>query len=595
MAFKLIPLEATGSYQSFLARVIEDPTVIDLTDTPTSNMPNGVPQTEETIDGYITGSAKSLLFDGADDYVFLPSIGPYMERSNINLAEIGSSVFTPGKPTHGVSATNISVDTWIKVTEANSGLNMPGTTQKASKMFEFSVQRHDDINVDTFGIDGRYTGRLIYTDDPNELPGVSGHFLELIYTSTNEIAYSLTSSNPLESTAGDWLGTPSGGVTGWNHVCLIYEGGAAPDNGGDTSIAPNDTKMKIYINGDLDREATIYDLDNSFYDANSPFPTKVDPFSLDQPRSFPGRIDELRLMTATGAASVYPKLAARGNIGRAFDSFSAIDDPDIVDAFTPTSNHVAGWWRFESVSGIDLFSQTPQSIEDSTNYEHHGTPQYFEGSISYAEDLVVVMGLNTNGNLSKTDGGTVDHGGQLLITPLNETIRIETGVMNLVNDAANVWVTTGGDSTVNDEDTNIYFGSGAIRVNTGTPFSGARHNIVSDLLFDENEYTMHIKLLHLTGSNSAKVSFTLGESTNTLSTTAVMERGIWESVYLTHKNVDPSALKTGAIDVVSLSDTNEGSLFLVDGLMITQGREPSFFTRPETVRYSGEVNWGIRD
>jgi hypothetical protein len=77
-----------------------------------------------------------------------------------------------------------------------------------------------------------------------------------------------------------------------------------------------------------------------------------------------------------------------------------------------------------------------------------------------------------------------------------------------------------------------------------------------------------------------------------LSTTAYLERAVWESVYLRHKAIDPSENRTGTVDVVSLGSD---ALFLVDGLHIHQGQEPITPIIPEDVRYGGEVNWKIED
>lgn len=600
MAFKLIPLEATGSYQSILVRNLEDPITIDLTDTPTYNMPNGVPQVQVTSEGYATGSSKSVIFDAVDDWIFLPAIGGYgdAEQSNIILDNIGSGTQDEGRPSHGVEATNISVDAWIKIESGVSGLNMAPTDLKTSKFFEFTIQRDSGIGGNTEGIDGVYTGRVIYTDDPNaplENPPLSAHFVEFLFASTDLVAWSLSSQNSLESTAGDWLGQASGGATGWNHVCMVYEGGAAPDNGGDTSIAPNDTKMKLYINGIKDREETIFDLDNGLYDVNADYPTKVFPSTYYDQKSWAGRLDELRLMTATSIDDAYVTLCNRGNIGRNFETFSSLENPEIANYFTPTGNHVVAYWRMDSVSAIDLFSGTPQSILDETSYNHHGSPQYFEGSITFASDEVVYMGLSASGNNQSIGGSTVDHSGQVLITPLNDTIRIDSGTRNIVEVINNTWYSNGPNATVIPEDKNIYFGSSAVRVSTTEPLGGIIHDISSPYLFHENDYTLQLKLLHLLDSNSAAIRFTLGDPANVLSTTAVMKRGVWEPVYLTHKNDDPTALKTAKVEIESLGVAGQGSLFLVDGLHVWQGRDPVYFSIPSTIRNAGQVNWQIRD
>ena len=73
MAFKYINAAISGEYQKILARLIEDPETVNLTDTPTSNLPLGVNKTGLNADGVLTGSLKSIEFDGVDDFLKLPT------------------------------------------------------------------------------------------------------------------------------------------------------------------------------------------------------------------------------------------------------------------------------------------------------------------------------------------------------------------------------------------------------------------------------------------------------------------------------------------------------------------------------------------
>ena len=73
MAFKYINAAISGEYQRILARLIEDPETLDLSDTPTYNLPDDVPQTGENEDGVLTGSLKSIELDGTDDFLKLPT------------------------------------------------------------------------------------------------------------------------------------------------------------------------------------------------------------------------------------------------------------------------------------------------------------------------------------------------------------------------------------------------------------------------------------------------------------------------------------------------------------------------------------------
>ena len=79
MAFKYFNAAISGDYQKILARLIEDREQLDLTDTPTFNLPNDVPQTgynrdpAHPPDGILTGSLRAIEFDCADDFLKLPT------------------------------------------------------------------------------------------------------------------------------------------------------------------------------------------------------------------------------------------------------------------------------------------------------------------------------------------------------------------------------------------------------------------------------------------------------------------------------------------------------------------------------------------
>ena len=64
MAFKYINAAISGEYQKILSRLIEDPESVDLTDSPTKNLPSDVPQRGDNVDGFLTGSVRSIAFDG---------------------------------------------------------------------------------------------------------------------------------------------------------------------------------------------------------------------------------------------------------------------------------------------------------------------------------------------------------------------------------------------------------------------------------------------------------------------------------------------------------------------------------------------------
>ena len=94
MAFKYINAAISGEYQKILSRIILDPEALNLTDTPTSDLPESVAQTGDNADGVLTGSKQSIEFDGQDDFLKLPTTQGL--GTEILLEDIGESI-----PKHG--------------------------------------------------------------------------------------------------------------------------------------------------------------------------------------------------------------------------------------------------------------------------------------------------------------------------------------------------------------------------------------------------------------------------------------------------------------------------------------------------------------
>ena len=147
MAFKYINAAVSGEYQRILARLIEDPETLDLTDTPTYNLPDDVPQTGDNADGVLTGSLKSIELDGTDDFLKLPTeqgLG-----TEILLQDIGLNTVK-----HGATANNIALEAWVKLDSTLTGID------KSSEFFELTIQRNSASS--TTGYDGNYMARTIY-------------------------------------------------------------------------------------------------------------------------------------------------------------------------------------------------------------------------------------------------------------------------------------------------------------------------------------------------------------------------------------------------------------------------------------------------
>ena len=107
MAFKYINAAISGEYQKILSRLIEDPEQLDLTDTPTFNLPNDVPQTGLNADDILTGSSRSVEFDGVDDFLKLPTTQGL--GTEILLEDIGEETVK-----HGATTNNIAFESCIK-------------------------------------------------------------------------------------------------------------------------------------------------------------------------------------------------------------------------------------------------------------------------------------------------------------------------------------------------------------------------------------------------------------------------------------------------------------------------------------------------
>ena len=270
---------------------------------------------------------------------------------------------------------------------------------------------------------------------------------------------------------------------------------------------------------------------------------------------------------------------------------------------------MAAWWRFESISAVDLFASVADSVPDTTSYGHSATPQNFEGTIDFSDEQTIVAGLVVTGlensisgqiDLSDLRGGTYDHGGLTVIQDNQNELIMEQGVDNLVTCASNAWTASGG-AAVNYDTLNIFYGSSAYAINTTGAGQGAVHTIdYSHLLFDKNTYTLSLRLLLATGSPSAQVTFTLGDKANRVATTAIMDRNVWQPVVIRNTATLPTSETTitGEVSILGVthsSSDDDGALFRVDGLQISEGSFPAAFVGPEQVRKAGEISWVIGD
>ena len=575
MAFKYINAAISGDYQKILARLIADPEQLDLTDTPTYNLPNDVPQTGENADGILTGSLKAIEFDGTDDFLKLPTAAGL--GTEILLEDIGEETVK-----HGSTTNNIALESWIKLDSTITGIDTN------SEFFEVTIQRNSVSS--TTGFDGNYMARTIYATTAS----TSAHFIDFQFASGSTFAYSLTSNKSVS-------------LNEWHHVWCEYTVSGADQN---PRFTPTPRGwMRIYIDGALDRQETLEKLTDLALGASTlPFPATADAVSygFDRAISFDGKLDEMRLWLNTGTTESISTLASNANIGiRPEDFDSQTYATEVKRDFSPSAEYLAAWWRFESVSAIGLFASVADSIPDITRYGHSGTPQNFVGTLDFSEEQTIVAGAAvtgiTNAVSAQTDltdliGGSYDHGGLSVIHDGQNELKMEQGVDNLVTCASNTWTASGG-AAVNHDVLNIFYGSSAYTINTTAAGQGALHTIdYSHLLFDKNDYTLSLRLLLTSGSPSAQVTFTLGDKANRVATTAFMDRNVWIPVVIRNTATIPTSESTitGEVSILGLPDVDgTGALFRVDGLQIHEGSYPSSFVGPQQIRKGGEISWDI--
>ena len=588
MAFKYINAAISGEYQRILARLIEDPETLDLSDTPTYNLPNGVSQTGENEDGVLTGSLKSIELDGTDDFLKLPTeqgLG-----TEILLEDIGTNTVK-----HGATANNLVLEAWIKLDSTITGID------KNSEFYELTIQRNSASS--TTGYDGNYMARTIYAVSAQaSVAGTvqgsnSAHFVDFQFATGGGFAYSLSSNNNIT-------------LDEWHHIWCEYT-----VSGGDQNPRFTPTPkgwMRMYINGTLNRQETTDKLtDLALGGSGLPFPAtgSAVTYGYDRAISFDGKLDEMRLWLNTGTTNSISTLAAKGNIGIKPEDFdSQTHAAQVKTDFSPSAEYLAAWWRFESISAVDLFASVADSVPDITRYAHSATPQNFVGTLDFSEETTVVAGSVVSGlnnsvsgqvDLDKLRGGSYDHGGMCVIHDNQERIKLEQNSDNLVTCASNTWTASGG-SAVNYDVLNIFFGSSAYTVNTTAGGQGAYHTIdYSHLLFDKNEYTLSLRLLLTSGAASARVSFTVGDRAKAVAVTGVMDRNVWVPIVVRNTAALPTGETTitGEVGVQALgdSDNSAGNLFRVDGLEIREGFYASNFVGPEQIRKGGEISWDVID
>lgn len=430
----------------------------------------------------------------------------------------------------GASATNLVFDAWIKP-------NVTGQT--FNTFFDCSIIRN--ASATTSAYDGFYSGHVVTTAGDRYIDFRVDHFT----------TYSLSSFSTINLTA-------------WTHVMCTYASGG-----------PTAGTMAIWINGVKDREA---DIGSASVVTGSQLGART--------ISFGGILDEIRLWLVTGAATSISQLASVTAIGATPDSLG-------LNEFSPSGDTLAAWWRLDSTSAFQLFSAISGSIEDYTTFENDGTPSGFEGSDIISAETTIVKGLSASGDLLNLRSAELDHGGLTVLDPQNERLRMEMGGESLVKETYNAWTATGASVIINQEDNNIFYGNSGVKINTASADTGIFQNISnSALLYKDNAYTLSIRYRGITGSMSARVTFTLGESV--CSVTAWTNPLEWTPVIVRNRLVGDTL--TGRVDVIQLNKiANDGALFQVDGLQIVEGDYPIKFVGDDRMRKSSEISWPVID
>jgi len=410
------------------------------------------------------------------------------------------------------------------------------TTVERATFFDASVMRN--LSATTSAFDGFYIGSVILTG--------GNHYIEFRMNHDEVFSYVLTSEATITTTA-------------WHNVFCEYASGAQT--------------MNIWIDGALDSSSTLAEVITG-----SPLGERG--------ISWGGRLDELRLWLATGSASAIGQLASATAIGSAPEELPA-------NEFSPSAEYLASWWRFDTVSAIQLFSAIADSITDSSaNGDHTGTPSGFQGSDIVSSEQTIIQGLSASGDLVDLLGGSLDHGGLTILDTSNNTLKYEPGQQNMMKDDLNVWTVSGAGVSQVIDNNNIFYGASGIRVNTTNKDTGVYQDISnSALLYTGNTYTMSLRYRSISGANHARITLYLGDTVS--SVTGVTNLNTWKPIYLSA--IHTGSTLSGRVEVLGIDDGQSSALFQIDGISVTEGGVPFSFVAPDRIRKAGQLYWPIED
>ena len=431
--------------------------------------------------------------------------------------------------TSGASATNVAIDAWIK----------HDTSTGVSRATFFDMVLARDISANTSGYDGDYIVSAILTG--------GNQFIEFRISHDQVEEYVLTSSTQITTTA-------------WHHIYCDFASGSQT--------------MRIFIDRVLDSSSTLTEVVTG-----SPLGERG--------INFGGRLDEMRMWIATGSASSIGQIGAVSAIGSAPEDLN----PPLND-FQPTADTLAAWWRFESVSAVQLFSAIAGSILDSSTNGITGTPSGFTGSDNVSSELTIIDGISASGDLKSLEGGSLDHGALVAIDPTDNTLILEIGSENLIDESFDAWTSSGTGVVITLDSNNIFYGSSGVKINTASNGQGAYQDISnSALLFNNNTYTMSLRYRSVSGSTSARFNFILGDNTATV--TGITDTSTWKPIIVRNTLTGTA---TGRVEIIQLdAGAGAGALFHIDGLQVIEGDYPSAFIAHSRIRKSGQLFWPVLD
>ena len=546
MSVRLILPSATGQIQpSILNRLVEDITIIDLTDRPNDSITNT--------------NQVAVPFDGVNDRFLLDN------------ADVGILVMDMASPMKGPDTGNqsnrIAFEGWFK--DTNTGLSR-------STIFDFNVMRQKSGTIT--GFDGFY--QLFVTKDESNLP-------KLEFRVVQELAYSVTGTTSVS--AGSIADN-----TPFYHYYVAYSQATST--------------MQMYLGTNKEAEVSF-----SAFLGNSNSAVTSEATGLIDTDSFQGIMDEIRIWSQTASVSSIGILSSVTAIGK---------DPNKLSSSGEMGHdNLVLWWRLETTEAGELFNGTPSSIQDfaftdsgnltaltasnSSLSAHFGTPSGFSGADLPINEYTIISGLSATGNLIAAQGqgdvlfgggGTLDHGGLLVVDTRNQKVLIESPVEPVNTLKYLIWSTSGNTTTAVEEN-QLFAGVSAIRVtvNDGGTSAGVFTSLsTSAMIYENHPYATSFRIravprVDASVSHTVLAEFEVGGQTTT--STIDYITNVWTPVLMSVT----SGINNNTSQLRIYNNSGVATDFYIDGLNIFLADYPGFFTPPDTLRKGGQLVYHITE